>query len=471
VPDELRQDGLREECGVFGVFGHPAAAVLTYGGLFALQHRGQESAGIAVSDGSDIHCRKGAGLVGETFSYAGVVGWPGHAAIGHVRYPTVGSNDAVNAQPMMMRSRLGILGVGHNGELVNAPALRRELEGRGAVFQATSDSEVIGHLVAQSGKGHMRDALLEALARVRGGYAVVVLTRDALYAARDPNGIRPLSLGRVGQTWLVASETCAFDAVDGELVRDLRPGELVSISAQGLESHEFLPAGRPALCSFEYIYFARPDSDVQGKNVHLVRKELGRRLARDFPVAADLVTGVPDSSVSAAIGYAEASGLPNEIGLVKNRYIGRTFIQPTQESRELAVRLKLNPLRQVVAGQRVVLVDDSIVRGTTSRRIVRLLRQAGAKEVHLRITSPPYRCPCFYGIDTSSSAELIAASLDVEGIRQAVDADTLCYQTLEGLTAALGYPTGQLCLACFTGSYPVPPEAGAAAPDAPAAGR
>jgi len=448
---------LREECGVFGVYGHPKAALLTYFGLFALQHRGQESAGIAVAGGGQLTCRKSMGLVGEIFTRPEVEGWQGPAAIGHVRYPTFGSSNLNNAQPLVVRARTGTIALAHNGELVNAPGLRAELESQGAVFQTGSDSEVVAHLAAQSGHEKLEDALLDALRRASGGYALAVLSEDALYAARDPNGIRPLSIGRLGDAWLVASESCAFDSVGATMVRDVHPGELVRIGPgdEGFRSFQVSPAGRPALCSFEYIYFARPDSDVQGRNVHLVRKELGRRLARDYPVDADLVIGVPDSSVSAAIGYAEEAGLPNEIGLVKNRYIGRTFIQPTQEGREAAVQVKLNPLKQVVDGQRVVLVDDSIVRGTTSRHIVRLLRQAGAREVHLRITSPPYRCPCFYGIDTSTSAELIASNKDVPAIRKAVGADSLAYQTIEGLTESLGYRPDEVCLACFCGDYPV----------------
>lgn len=450
--------GLREECGVFGVYGDPEAALLSYFALFALQHRGQESAGIAVAQNGRIICRKDMGLVGEVFTRSGVEEWPGSLSIGHVRYPTFGSSNLANAQPLVIRARTGTLALAHNGELVNAAELRAELESQGAVFQTGSDSEVIAHLAAQSGRPRLEDALLEALRRARGGYALVVLSEGTLFAARDPNGIRPLSIGRLGNAWLVASETCAFDSVGATMVRDVRPGELVRFGPgdEGLSSFEVQPAGRPALCSFEYIYFARPDSNVQGRNVHLVRKELGRRLARDFPVDADLVIGVPDSSVSAAIGYAEEAGLPNEIGLVKNRYIGRTFIQPTQEGREMAVRVKLNALRQVVDGQRVVLVDDSIVRGTTSRHIVRLLRHNGAREVHLRIASPPYRCPCFYGIDTSASSELIASTNDVAAICRAVGADSLAYQTLDGLADSVACPLSELCVACFCGDYPVP---------------
>jgi amidophosphoribosyltransferase len=458
---------LREECGVFGVVGHPQAALLSYFGLFALQHRGQESAGIAVADSGEIVCLKDMGLVGEVFSRDEVVAWDGSAAIGHVRYPTYGSSNLSNAQPLVVRARQRQLALAHNGEITNATQLRAELEAKGAVFQTGSDSEVVAHLVAQSRHDRLEDALLEALRRVQGGYALVILSEDALYAVRDPHGIRPLSLGRLGDAWIVASESCAFDSIGACTVRDVKPGEMLRMGSTtsrrtgtadadaDLQSFEVAPPGRPALCSFEYIYFARPDSDIQGRNVHMVRKQLGRKLARDYPVEADLVTGVPDSSVSAAIGYAEEAGLPNEIGLIKNRYVGRTFIQPTQEGREFAVRLKLNPLRQVIDGRRVVLVDDSIVRGTTSRYIVRLLRQAGAREVHLRITSPPYACPCFYGIDTSSSSELIASSKDVAAIREVVGADSLGYQTVQGLTDAIGLPADQLCLACFYGDYPV----------------
>lgn len=447
---------LREECGIFGAFAVDHAPVLAYYGLYALQHRGQESAGIAYVTERGVESLKGMGLVGEVFDMAEVSSWRSAAAIGHVRYPTFGSSNYANAQPLVVQIRQGPLALGHNGQLVNAVALRLALEEEGAIFQTDSDSEVIAHLIARAKAKDMRAAFAEALPRLSGSYALVALTNAALFGARDPNGIRPLSLGRLNGGWLLASETCAFDACGAEFVRDIEPGEMVTITADGgLESYRFAPAGQPALCSFEYIYFARPDSDIQGKNVHMVRKELGRRLARDFPVDADIVVGVPDSSTSAAIGYAEEAGLPNEIGLIKNRYIARTFIQPTQAGREFAVRLKLNPLRRVVDGQRVVLVDDSIVRGTTSKHIVRLLRGAGAREVHLRITSPPYRCPCYYGIDTSSSAELIAASHDVEAICRAVGADSLAYQTVEGLEAALGYEPDQTCLACFLGNYVV----------------
>ena len=453
--DQLDRPG--EECGVFGAIACERAPLLTYYGLFALQHRGQESAGIAYVGRRGLRCVKGMGLVGEVFRQAEVALWRSSAAIGHVRYPTFGSSNYANAQPLTAEGRHGALAIAHNGELVNAPSLRGSLETAGAHLETDSDSEVMAQLVAGSAAADPADALREVLQTVSGGFAVVMLTEDALYAARDPHGIRPLSLGRLAGGWIVASETCAFDAVGAEFVRDVAPGEMLTITAaDGVAATRFAPAGRPALCSFEYIYFARPDSELQGKNVHMVRKELGRRLAREFPVAADLVIGVPDSSISAAIGYAEAAGLPYEIGLVKNRYVGRTFIQPSQESREAAVRLKLNPLRKVVEGQRVVLIDDSIVRGTTSRYIVKLLRWAGAKQVHLRITSPPYRCPCYYGIDTSSATELIAASHDVAGICAAIEADSLAYQTVESLTESLGYTPRELCLACFTGDYVVP---------------
>lgn len=456
LPDAIGADGLRDECGVFGVWGCPSAPMRTYFGLFALQHRGQESAGIAFPVGTGLHCLKGMGLVGDVFDRADVGSWSATSAIGHVRYPTFGSSNYANAQPLIGEGRLGSVAVAHNGEIVNAPELRAQLEREGAVFATQSDSEVIAQLTARSRAATVTDALAGALRAVRGGFALVALSNDAVYAARDPNGIRPLSIGRLNGCWVAASESCAFDAIGAEFVRDVAPGEMAIFSAEGLTSIRFAPAGRPALCSFEYIYFARPDSDIQGLNVHLVRKQLGRRLAEDYPVEADLVTGVPDSSISAAMGYAEASGLPYEIGLIKNRYVGRTFIQPTQEGRDLAVRLKLNPLRRVVDGKRVVLIDDSIVRGTTSRYIVNLLRWAGAKEVHLRITSPPYRCPCYYGIDTSNSAELIAASHSVAEIREVVGADSLAYLTMDALTRSLGYQAQHLCLACFAGDYVVP---------------
>ncbi|MEW6397704.1 MAG: amidophosphoribosyltransferase [Bacillota bacterium] len=447
---------MREECGVFGIWGHPQAVELTHVALFALQHRGQESAGIASVRDRHLRLHKGMGLVSEVFGEAVLRDMAGEAAVGHVRYSTFGSSDPVNAQPLVIRYHRGMLGLAHNGNLVNAPQLRDELEAQGSIFQTTLDTEVIAHLIARRPSRELAEAVAGSLAEVKGGYALLFLSPGALIGVRDSNGIRPLCLGKLDGAWCLASETCAFDAVGAEFVREVEPGEMVVVTPGGMVSWHVTPAGRPALCVFEYIYFARPDSDLDGLNVHSVRKQLGRVLARVRPVPADLVTGVPDSSVSAATGYAEEAGIPYEVGLVKNRYIGRTFIEPRQEGRARAVRLKLNPLRRVVEGKRVILVDDSIVRGTTSRYIVGLLREAGAREVHLRISSPPYRFPCYYGIDTSAHGELVAVNRGVEEIRSLVEADSLAYLPVEGLAEALGRPLDRYCLACFTGDYVVP---------------
>jgi amidophosphoribosyltransferase len=451
----LYDDRPREECGVFGIFGSAEAWRMTYCGLMALQHRGQESAGIAVADGSRIRLKKGMGLVSDVFSPAETQSFSGHIALGHVRYSTTGTSMLSNAQPLLVKHRLGQLALAHNGNLTNAYERRRQLEEEGSIFQTTSDTEVIAHLVAKSRCRSFEDSVVDALRRVEGAYALVAMSGDTLVGARDPFGIRPLSLGRLNGMWVLASETCALDAMGAEHLRDIEPGEVVFVDQNGLRSVQATEKQGNALCIFEYIYFARPDSDLEGLNVHAVRKDLGRRLARLFPVEADLVTGVPDSSVSAASGFAEEARTPYEMGLVKNRYIGRTFIQPAQATREFDVKLKLNPLKRVIKGKRVVLVDDSIVRGTTMRHIVHLLRDAGAAEVHVRISSPPYRSSCHYGIDTSSSRELIASTKEVEHIRKHIEADTLHYLPIEQLLEAVGSATVGHCLACFTGQYPV----------------
>lgn len=449
---------ISEACGVFGVYGHDDAARLAYYGLYALQHRGQESAGIAVAAGDQVHSHRGMGLVSEVFN-GGTLEKLSHlqarSALGHVRYSTTGSPLLVNAQPLVVRYHHGSLALAHNGNLVNAHTVREELEKRGSIFQTTVDTEVIAHLIAR-GPEDFETAVLESLRAVRGGYALLLLTRDHLVAARDPHGIRPLSLGRLGDAHVLASETCAFETVGAETVREVEPGEVIFLGPDGLRSRSISCGELAALCVFEFIYFARPDSNLRGLNVHLVRKELGRFLAQDFPVEADLVTGVPDSSISAASGYAEEAGIPYEMGLIKNRYIGRTFIQPTQSIRSLGVKLKLSPIRKVVSGRRVVLVDDSIVRGTTSRYLVQLLRDAGATEVHLRIASPPYRFPCFYGIDTSARGELIASSREVAEIKKVVGADSLAYLSIERMVQAAGGQVEGFCAACFSGDYPTP---------------
>lgn len=450
----LEEDKLHEECGVFGVYA-PGEDVgrLTYMGLFALQHRGQESAGIAVTDGRSIALERGLGLVGEVFSEKVLTGLQGSIAIGHVRYSTAGGGGLNNAQPLSVTSRRGSLALAHNGNLVNADALREELRERGYLFQTTSDTEVMASLTAQAEARDITWALISALSRVEGSFALVVLTPDRLLGVRDPHGMRPLCLGRRAAGYVLASESCALDTVGAEFVRDVEPGELVSIGPDGVSSIRYA-APHEAFCIFEFIYFARPDSRIEGVSVHEARRRAGRRLAEECPADADLVVPVPDSGTSAALGYAEGSGLPYTVGLIKNRYVGRTFIQPGQKTREFGVQLKLNPIREVLDGKRVVLVDDSIVRGTTSRRIVRLLRSAGAREVHVRVSSPPIVSPCYYGIDTPTAAELIGARCSVEEIRQAIDADTLGYLSLTGLKAAVGLPGEPYCLACFNGNYP-----------------
>ncbi|HET7579933.1 MAG TPA: amidophosphoribosyltransferase [Bacillales bacterium] len=448
---------LNEECGVFAVWGHPDAAQLAYYGLHSLQHRGQEGAGIVTSDGDHLHHHKGLGLVHEVFGKGELNMLEGDRAIGHVRYSTQGENDYANVQPLMFRSQTGSLALAHNGNLVNANAVKFQLEAQGSIFQTTSDTEVIAHLIKRGGFIGMEDRVRHALSMIKGAYACVMMTEDKIIAAQDPNGLRPLSLGRLGEAWVVASETCAFDVVGATYEREVRPGEMIVIDENGLHSEMFSTANR-AICSMEYIYFSRPDSNIDEINVHTARKNLGKQLAREAPVEADVVTGVPDSSISAAIGYAEESGIPYELGLIKNRYVARTFIQPSQELREQGVKMKLSPVRGVVEGKRVVMVDDSIVRGTTSRRIVRMLLEAGAKEVHVRISSPPIAHPCFYGVDISKKTELIAASHSIEEIREQIGADSLSYLSVDGTLSAIGREgmgdnCGQ-CLACFTGKYP-----------------
>ena len=449
---------LNEECGVFGIWGHENAAHLTYYGLHSLQHRGQEGAGIAVSNGAEVCFHKGTGLVNEVFTKAKLDELKGHAAIGHVRYSTQGDSNYANVQPLVFRSQTDTLSLAHNGNLVNANGLKYQLEAQGAIFQTTSDTEVLAHLIKRGGSLNFTERVKNALSMIKGAYAFVILTENQLLIALDPHGLRPLSLGRLGDAYVVASETCAFDIIGATYLRDVQPGELITIDENGLSTETFSTSVERAICSMEYIYFSRPDSNIEGINVHSARKNLGIELAKEAFVEADVVTGVPDSSISAAIGYAEATGIPYELGLIKNRYVGRTFIQPSQELREQGVKMKLSPVRGIVEGKRVVMVDDSIVRGTTSRRIVNMLREAGAKEVHVRISSPPIKHPCFYGIDTSSSSELIASSHSVEEIREIIGADSLEFLSVEGMMHAIGRDRSQSqcgqCLACFTGRYP-----------------
>lgn len=453
---------LNEECGIFGIWGHPQAAQVTYFGLHSLQHRGQEGAGILVNNGGDLKRHRDVGLVSEVFKNpADLAKLEGNSAIGHVRYATAGEATIDNIQPFHFRFHDGHLGLAHNGNLTNAQTLRGELEDKGAIFSSTSDSEIIMHLIRHSRKSNFIDKVKEALNRVKGGFAYLLMAEGKLIAALDPNGFRPLSIGKMKNgAWVVSSETCAFEVVGAEWVQDVEPGQLVIIDDSGIEFDTYTTDTQLAICSMEYIYFARPDSTIHGVNVHTARKNMGRRLAQEFEHQADIVVGVPNSSLSAAMGFAEESGLPNEMGLIKNQYTQRTFIQPTQELREQGVRMKLSAVSGVVKDKRVVMIDDSIVRGTTSRRIVQLLREAGAKEVHVAIGSPELKYPCFYGIDIQSRRELISANHDVEEVRQIIGADSLTYLSKEGLIESVGLdtdaPNGGLCVAYFDGDYPTP---------------
>ena len=444
---------LHEECGIFGIWGHPEAANMTYLGLYALQHRGQEGAGIVTSDGKRLYNRKQLGLVAEVFKEEDFSSLPGSSAIGHVRYSTQGENLLKNVQPFIVEHSRGGIALAHNGNLVNASELRVELEDGGALFQSTIDSEVIVHLLASPRNNSFVDRVTFALHRVRGSYSLLFLTEKELVAVRDPYGFRPLILGRLGDAVVVSSETCALDLIEAEYIREVAPGEVVVINEDGIRSIFPMPPTRARRCVFEYVYFARPDSLVFGKNVYEVRKEMGRTLAREQPIPADLVIAVPDSGVAAAIGYAEESGIPYGHGLIRNHYIGRTFIEPQQSIRHFGVKIKLNTVREMLAGKRVVVVDDSIVRGNTSRKIIKMIRSAGAKEVHMRISSPPNAFPCFYGIDTPTRAELIASTHTIEEINTHITTDTLGYLSQEGMIKAAG--DQDFCCACFDGAYPI----------------
>ncbi|TPR55774.1 amidophosphoribosyltransferase [Enterococcus sp. OL5] len=453
---------LNEECGVFGVWGHPDAARVTYFGLHSLQHRGQEGAGIVTNDAGKLNGHRGLGLLAEVFSDERVLQrLTGDAAIGHVRYATAGNGSVDNIQPFLFKFFDQQIGLAHNGNLTNAKSLRKSLEKAGAIFHSNSDTEILMHLIRRSEEPLFMDRVKEALNQVKGGFAYLLLTENAMIAALDPNGFRPLSIGKmVNGAYVVASETCALEVIGAEFIRDVRPGEVVIIDDAGIQIEQYTQEVQPAICSMEFIYFARPDSNIAGVNVHRARKNMGRRLAQEAPIEADMVIGVPNSSLSAASGYAEASGIPYELGLVKNQYIARTFIQPTQELREQGVRMKLSAVRGVVEGKRVILVDDSIVRGTTSRRIVQLLKEAGAKEVHVRIGSPPLRYPCFYGIDIQTRKELIAAKYTEAEICEKIEADSLAFLSEDGLIEAIGLdfdaPYSGLCMAYFNGDYPTP---------------
>ena len=450
----LPDDHFHDECGVFGIFGAEEAAKLAYLGLYSLQHRGQESAGIAATDGEQFRVERGMGLVQDVFTPDVISRLPGFAAIGHTRYSTAGDTTLMNAQPLVSDCNKGKLALAHNGNLTNALELRRNLEHKGSIFQTTSDTEVILHLIARSKIGNLAGAIADALGQVEGAYSLLILTRDEIFAIRDPRGFRPLALGRRQDGWAVASETCAFDLIGAEYVRDVEPGEMVRISRSGVESIRFAPEKQRQHCIFEHVYFARPDSLVFGKPVNPTREKLGRLLAREHPAIADIVVPVPDSGVPAAIGYAAESGIPFRMGLIRNHYIGRTFIEPEQAIRDFGVRLKLNPVRSLLEDRRVVLVDDSIVRGTTSRKIVRLVREAGAAEVHMRVSCPPTISPCHYGVDTPTKSELIASRNSVEEIREFIGADSLGYLSLESLRAAVEDNEGHFCTSCYTGAYP-----------------
>jgi amidophosphoribosyltransferase len=455
-------DHFHEECGVFGVFGHPDAAALTALGLHALQHRGQEAAGIVAYDGEQFNAHRGMGLVGDNFGSPDVIRkLPGHAAIGHVRYATTGEVALRNVQPLFFEIELGGLAICHNGNLTNSYQLRKQLVRRGSLFHTTSDTEVINHLIATSEQGTIIDRLVDALNQVEGAYSLAALTQDSVIGLRDPLGVRPLVVGRLADAWIIASETCALDIIGAEFVRDVEPGEIVTADAEGLHSVKPFAKKPERFCIFEHIYFARPDSVIEGKSVYEARKCIGRELARESHVDADIVVPVPDSGVPAAIGYSQESGIPFELGIIRNHYVGRTFIEPTDQIRHLGVRLKHNANRNDLKGKRVILVDDSIVRGTTSTKIVDMVRNAGASEVHMRISSPPTTNPCFYGIATPEREQLLAARYDVDAMARFIGVDSLAFISIAGLYRAMGEPARdplapRFCDACFTGDYPIP---------------
>jgi amidophosphoribosyltransferase len=455
-------DKFRDECGVVAIYSHPEAETLAYLGLHALQHRGQESAGIVTSDGMSLHIHKSMGLVADIFTEKKLARMRGTLAIGHTRYSTTGDSALLNAQPIMVQSNKGMIALAHNGNLTNAGEIRARMEAQGSIFQTSSDTEVIVHLIAQSREHTLPEAIADALRRVEGAFSLVMISPDRIFAARDPRGFRPLAMGRIpalpGQrqdTIVFASETCAFDLVGATYEREVKPGELVIVGPEGITSRFYAPALPQSSCIFEHVYFSRPDSRVFGRPVQESREQLGRQLAIEAPADADLIVPVPDSGVTAAMGYSAESGIPLRFGLIRNHYVGRTFIEPQQSVRDFGVKLKLNPVRSLLEGKRVVLIDDSIVRGTTSRKIVRMVRSAGAKEVHLRISCPPTISPCYYGVDTPRKKELIAANNTVEEIRRYIGADSLAYLSLEGLKKAChdGEKT-TYCTACYTGNYP-----------------
>ena len=449
-------DKLHEECGVVGVYGHPEAANLVYLGLYALQHRGQESAGIVASTHSKMHLELGMGLVADIFDPGRLLKLPGPLAIGHNRYSTAGKSELVNAQPCMINSAAGSLALAHNGNLVNAKTIRKELGSKGAIFQSTNDSEVIVHLMAQAKSENFVDRAAEALRQVSGAYSLVLMTENELLAARDPHGFRPLCLGKLDGAYIIASETCVMDLIEAEFIREVEPGELILINENGLQSFFPFKKVESKYCVFEHIYFARPDSFLFGEHVYAARKEMGRAMAQESPVDADLIVPVPDSGVVSAMGFAEESGIPFEMGLIRNHYVGRTFIEPQSQIRNFGVKLKLNAVKNLISGKRLAIIDDSIVRGTTCRKIVKMLLEAGAKEVHLRISAPPILHSCYYGIDTPHKEELIAHSHSLEETRKYLGADSLQYLSIKKMLEVLQNGENKFCSACFDGNYPVP---------------
>jgi len=458
--DESHLDKLHEECAIVGIYGHPEAGNLAYLGLYALQHRGQEASGIVSTDGKAFHQEKGTGLVADIFSEDRLKRLKGSAAIGHNRYSTTGESLLENVQPILVNYALGTLSMVHNGNLINANFLRDELEAYGAIFQSTMDSEVIIHLIAHSRQRRLVDRITETLRRVRGAYSLIFLSEEGMVGVRDPYGVRPLALGRMKDGYVLASETCAFDLIEAEYIRDVEPGEIIRINDQGITSVKPFDSAPNAQCVFEYVYFSRPDSRIFNRGVYAIRKRLGKELAAESHVNADLVVPVPDSGVPAALGYSEASRIHYDIGLIRNHYVGRTFIEPQQSIRHFGVKIKLNAVQEVLEGKRVVVVDDSLVRGTTSRKIVKMIRAAGAKEIHVRISSPPIVSPCFYGIDTPTRQELVASSHDLEEIRKYITADSLSYLSMEGMFRAVYHSESgenkHFCTACFTENYPIP---------------
>jgi len=442
-------------CGIFGIYGHPEAANITYLGLHALQHRGQESAGIVSSDGKFLHSEIDMGLVADIFSQDRLDKLSGYIAIGHNRYSTTGASLLKNAQPILVDYSRGSLALAHNGNLVNAAYIRSELEAYGSIFRSTMDTEVIVHLIAQSKEDKLLDRVIDAVSRIKGAYSLIIMTENELVGVRDPNGFRPLSLGKLKDSYVLASETCAFDLIEAKYERDIEPGEIVVIDSKGIQSYKPFPASSRSHCVFEFIYFARPDSNIFGENVNFIRQEFGRQLARETMIDADIVIPVPDSGVPAALGFSQESKIPFDMGLIRSHYVGRTFIEPQQAIRHFGVKLKLNPVKKIIDGKRVIVIDDSIVRGTTSRKIVKMLRDAGAKEVHVRISSPPTTHPCYYGIDTPNRKELIAATHTVEEVCKYLTADSLSYLSLEGMLNIFKERKNDFCMSCFDGVYPV----------------